>query len=136
MALTDYNIPRNDWLPNGPWNHEDDREEFESSGLNCVLQRSRLGFWCGYVQLPTGHPWLTKAIDKINVSVYGGVKSVAAIPDKTGKWIAFECYESGDLAPGMMKWKRQSLADGVYRDFDFATAECEKLAAAVSAAIK
>jgi hypothetical protein len=131
MALTDFNITRIDWFSDGPWIHEDDREEFEASGLECVVQRDRLGHWCGYVKLPTGHPWANKNPDQIRAQVYGGVKFVEAAPGKEGKWVGFACNEPGDLQPGMMKWKRETLSSGVYRDYNFVVAETNKLAASV-----
>lgn len=136
MPLTEYNIPRTDWLPEGPWNAEDDREEFEAAGLDCILQRDRLGHWCGFVKLPTGHPWANKAPDQIRAQVYGGVKTVGEVPGKEGKWVGFACNEPGDLQPGMMKWKRETLDSGIYRDFNFATTETTKLATAVKNAGK
>lgn len=136
MSLTDFNIPRTDWFPNGPWNQEDDREEFEASGLTCLVQRDRRGHWCGYVNLPTNHPWASKQPDQIKAQVYGGVKFIGEAPGKTGKWVGFACDEPGDLQPGMMKWKRESLTDGHYRDFNFAVAETTKLATSVKNAAK
>lgn len=136
MSLTDFNIPRTDWLPDGPWNNEDDREEFDIDGVPCVLQRDRLGYWCGYVLLSNGHPWANKSPEQIKAQVYGAVKHVGDIPEKAGKWAGFACNEPGDLLPGMMKWKRESLSDGIYRDFDFAMNECAKLAAAAKKASK
>lgn len=40
----------------GPWAEEPDRIDFVSSGLACLMLRSRShGAWCGYVGVPPGH---------------------------------------------------------------------------------
>jgi len=138
MALIDYNVPRTDWIPGAAWDSEDDREEFTSKvGLACVLQRDRLGHWCGYVALPEGHPWAAKDLSEIDSKVvYGGIKSRGTVDGAEGFFVGFACNEPGDLQPGMMKWRRDAADSGTYRTFDFAMAECEKLAEVVAAAVR
>lgn len=131
-----FTVPRNEWLRGGAWDHEDDFEEITASDLTCVLQRDRLGHWCGYVALPDKHPWAKKTAESIKTSVYGGVKTVGTLDGYDGTFVGFACAEPGDLQPTMMKWKRETLISGIYRDFEFAKAEVEKLAAAVVAAKK
>lgn len=136
MPVDKFTVSRQDWLRGGAWDHEDDFEEFTSSDLTCVLVRHSLGHWCGYVALPEKHPWSKKALSAISVTVYGGLKSMGPLENYSGTFLGFTCAEIGDLQPTMMKWKRETPASGTYRDFEFAKAEAEKLAAAIVAAIK
>jgi hypothetical protein len=43
----------------GPWSDEPDKAQWidERTGFDALAVRSRMGFWCGYVGLPPGHPW-------------------------------------------------------------------------------
>lgn len=49
-------LDRSQW-GDGPWRKEPDRVDFEHAGLPCLLQRNRMGAWCGYAAVPPGHPW-------------------------------------------------------------------------------
>jgi hypothetical protein len=41
-----------------PWETEPNEVEFEASGLACrMLRTPDLGCWCGYVGVPSDHPW-------------------------------------------------------------------------------
>lgn len=46
-------------LPPGPWSAEPDKAQWvdETTGLDCLVVRNRLGALCGYVGIPTTHPW-------------------------------------------------------------------------------
>jgi hypothetical protein len=59
----------------GPWQHEPDAANFIYGGYRCRAQRANLGNWCGYVQVPAGHPWLGKKRHELesSVEVHGGV---------------------------------------------------------------
>lgn len=48
---------RSGWRP-GPWDDEPDKVQWidETTGLHCLVLRER-SHWCGYVGLPSGHPW-------------------------------------------------------------------------------
>jgi hypothetical protein len=48
---------RSAWPP-GPWDQEPfDYVSWQASGLECLLVRNRYGGWCGYVGVPSTHPW-------------------------------------------------------------------------------
>lgn len=50
---------RESWLP-GPWHNEPwdvIRWIDPTTGLHCLLSRSRAGSWCGYVGVGPDHPW-------------------------------------------------------------------------------
>ncbi len=43
----------------GPWGDEPDRVQWTdaATGLPCLIRRSVMGAWCGYVGVPPEHPW-------------------------------------------------------------------------------
>lgn len=45
-------------LPPGPWQDEPDKAVWvdPDTGLDCLINRSRMGNWCGYVGVAEGHP--------------------------------------------------------------------------------
>lgn len=49
---------KDQWGP-GPWQSEPDRLDWrdERTGLQCVIRRVPLGYLCGYVGVPVGHPF-------------------------------------------------------------------------------
>jgi hypothetical protein len=100
-------------LPPGPWDSEPDHEDFRSpEGLPCVLRRSALGSWCGYVGVPPGHPWHGKDYGDINdphPDVHGGLTysdrcqgAICHVPQPGESddvwWLGFDCNHSGDLS--------------------------------------
>lgn len=117
--MTHNQISRSRWLP-GPWNDEPDFDSFEEQGYRCFLQRNELGVWCGYIELSKP---LTKA-KLAKVRAYGGVKPITI---ENTSYLSFSCDQEGDLVPGLMMFRRETLNDGVYRDIQFAKAECKKV---------
>lgn len=103
---------REDW-PSGAWTDEPDREQWldGDSGLECLVQRMSTGSLCGYVGLPSGHPWfeLSYADAPLEaVRVHGKItyanssQGLVCCPgDKLLWWIGFDCAHNGlDLYPG------------------------------------
>lgn len=106
--------------PRGEWDREPDKVQWidEATGLDCLLNRSSLGNWCGYVGVPTSHPLHGKDYEAIdgNIDVHGcltfanssmdtgdeskGICHVAEAgrPDHVW-WFGFDCAHSGDLCP-------------------------------------
>jgi len=110
----EHEVDRTCWPP-GPWDAEpEDRVEWRARGFPCLMVRSRVGAWCGYVGLPPGHPYYGLDLDdeQLGVSVHGGVSYAAARsghvchashpgePDAVW-WIGFDCVHHDDLAPGL-----------------------------------
>jgi acetyltransferase-like isoleucine patch superfamily enzyme len=91
---------------------------------NCVIKRNKaLGSLCGYVEIDKdnklhGTPYLD-----LNFEVHGGI----TYGDTTGDCsiFGFDCAHFGD-----MTFFKGSIGDhvGIYRDMDYVTKECEKLA--------
>lgn len=116
-------------MPDGPWHREPDRVEFRHADLNCLLERSPNGAWCGYVEVPLGHAW--QIVDDLTKSGVHG--AISCIRPRCGlasgvDSIGFECdhTELGDLVPS-----HRSAQFGEYRDLAFARAKVSKMAAMV-----
>jgi hypothetical protein len=112
----------------GIWDHEPDEETSEHEGLS----------WCGYIEIPDGHPWVGAHIDDPDAHVHGGITwSRATLPSRsplrptparTTAWvIGFDCAHYGDLTPGFPN-------GGTYRDIGYARAEVRSLARQARAA--
>lgn len=96
----------------GVWQHEPDRVDFQIYGFNCILLReSHFGHWCGYIGVPSFHPWHNKHyMDIDNVNVHGGLTYCQESRDpqqllhepeknKTLWWLGFDCNHLDDLVP-------------------------------------
>lgn len=110
------------------WKSEPDLVEWidETTGLACLVQRSSIGAWCGYVAVPTGHPTHGKdyytyslslddaekfSLDDIRVMreindirVHGGLTYAGncrkhANAPKDAWWFGFDCAHAGDFVP-------------------------------------
>jgi len=120
----------------GPWSNEPDTVAFEASGLRCEMVRHAiLGHWCGYVSIPKGHPYFEQDYDTPEIDVHGGLTWARAFPGGENHpatddwWFGFDCAHAGDLTPG----SGLHSGDDVYRDMIYVRAECESLAAQLSA---
>lgn len=73
--------------------------EFYAAGLHCVVIAQDMGFRCGYVAVPEGHPWYNLDCKYLeDVDVHGGVTySGFGHPIDSGEFfIGFDCAHSGD----------------------------------------
>ncbi|WP_017602237.1 hypothetical protein [Nocardiopsis lucentensis] len=131
---------------NHPWTTGLDRDQWtdKHTGLLCLAVRGPLGAWCGYVAVPTGHPWHGLAFhDLPRIDVHKGVNyaadgdeditSGAGQPD--GRWwIGFSCDHIGDLVPASyerMGELAQVMCEDTYRDLGYVRREINALAEAV-----
>lgn len=127
----------------GPWQRENlDERKFDYLGYSCVVMRHRMGHWCGYVQLPDGHPWVTSPDNGHESRVHGGVTIVSKLPMiGEGTWAGFDCAHSTDHLPAMEAFMKKfnpghrSLAEMVglpmevaYKTIDFAEDQTRVLA--------
>lgn len=122
-------IDRTGWQP-GSWDDEpEDRIEWrdESTGLSCLMRRTKLGVWCGYVACPPGHPMHGKSGSDCSATgdlrVHGGITYGAACsgeichvpspgePDDVW-WLGSDCNHSGDLAPRNTKHSEWFMRPG------------------------
>jgi hypothetical protein len=106
--------------------HEPDEHEFEHAGFKCELRRGPVQAWCGYVLLPDDHPYSGRSMGDDNVidlDVHGGVTFAGRIKDK-GFALGFDCGHLYD----MVWYAHTGLNNGVYRTFEYAKKETERLA--------
>lgn len=74
----------------------------EHAGHEWVIVHNTMGYRCGYVRVPKGHPWHGKNYNEIECEVHGGL--TFAEPDKVcdkggaddAYWLGFDCAHSGD----------------------------------------
>lgn len=79
------------------------REEFRSpDGFACLIRRTNIGIWCGYVAVPPGHPWHGKHYDAVDADVHGGLTyaepcsgEICHVPQPGESddvwWLGFDC---------------------------------------------
>lgn len=120
----------------GPWQDEASEASWYNHGLRCYITRPvpEMGHWCGYVDIPKGHPWFGMSYDDIDdklvtidVHIHGGLTYA---DDAQGYWrVGFDCAQAGDMVPGL-DWQRDS--DYIYRTQEWVINQTEKLAAGIS----
>lgn len=98
---------KNEW-PAGPWTKEPDRYHRNIGDYEFLLNRSHLGALCGYVGVPSWHPWYQKHYDSVDASVHGGLTysgSCHGVICHTGPqevwWLGFDCAHYMDQIPAM-----------------------------------
>lgn len=106
------------------------------SGLRAVILLVRGSHHCGYVELPErlGEPhYDDNPIMELNV--HGGVTYAGNLPEMDGKYvIGYDCAHYGDYmkCPEELKGtdmeKLWAFDNGIWRDEEFCTNECESLA--------
>lgn len=130
-------IDKSSWPP-GPWHSEPDLVEFESAGLQClILRHPDMGHLCGYVAIPSGHPWFG-VVDSDDYGIeqlpecHGGVTYSRQRHPDTGEasaswWVGFDASHYRDTSPtlGELGGKESS-----YRTVEYMRLNCELLAQA------
>jgi len=131
------------WLKNylkeriseGPWSAEPDRQEWKYKGFPCLIVRNHMGVLCGYVGVPSNHPYYQMNYEEIPLEVHGGLtysqhcrenichKPAEGEPDDVW-WLGFDCGHYGDLIPCY----KDLNPDFEYRDMNYVKAEVEGLA--------
>lgn len=143
---------KSDW-GEGPWQHEPDRIQWNYAGFACLMVRSEMGHWCGYVGLPEDHPYFGEHYDQAELpgpGVHGGLTysdfcqgpichvPEPGFPDRVW-WLGFDCAHSGDVSPRsealLRKHRLPSLTSvlrfpwpNTYKDEAYVRAEVESLA--------
>ena len=147
-ALVAFPLHKTDWGP-GPWLDEPDRVEFRHAGLPCLLNRNRMGTWCGYVAVPPGHALHGKHYNDADVRVHGGLTYADRCsgeichtpepgePDDV-RWFGFDCGHGGDFVPALDTMMRErygglpndaTFYEGArYRDLAYVRRQTESLA--------
>ena len=130
----------------GEWSHEPDKGHWidEVTDLDCLIVRNRMGALCGYVGVPTGHPWHGTGYDDIEPYPEVGLtfsgscfkdrpknEGVCHVPapgrDPDVWWIGFDCAHAHDIVPSMDELGQFDEWSS-YKNWSFVTRECERLA--------
>lgn len=112
----------------------------EHFGFQWVIVHNGIGYRCGYVRVPLGHPWHGKgwSDDGIeDVSVHGGITYAEADmpcdapgPD-TDWWLGFDCAHAGDAPDPALPQNRigrlMLSSRNVVRSQAYVEAECLSL---------
>lgn len=110
-------------------------------GYEWEVVSNRMGYRCGYVRVPPGHPWHGKDYDAVDPypEVHGGL--TFAEPDTDcGKggadnawWVGFDCAHLGDAPdpdlPGSEVMLRHGIdLGGTVKSTEYVSEECRNLA--------
>jgi hypothetical protein len=111
-------------------------------GYEWEVTANGIGYRCGYVRVPPGHPWHGKDYDDVRTAdgewpdIHGGLTFAEADTDcgKGGEdnawWVGFDCAHGGDAPdpelPGYHAG--MGLGYGTIRTTAYVEAECRKLA--------
>lgn len=126
-----------------PWLSEPSRVQWVDipTGLDCLILRNQFGALCGYVAVPSSHPFFGKHGEEIPITAYGGLthsglcdgEHVCHEPEPGRPehvwWFGFDCGHCGDIAPHMLA----SCPGATYKDIEFVRREVEILARQLSA---
>ena len=144
---------RSNWNA-GPWDNEPDKIQFpdKETGLPCLMHRSPLGNWCGYVGVTVDHPLFAKYWGDLydpstdagaDLEVHGGLtysdfcqqtddesQGICHLPDNDEPyhvwWFGFDCAHGYDSGPSK---EFPALGDQQeYRDVAYVKKECARLA--------
>lgn len=103
-------------------------------GYEFNVTHNNFGFRCGYVRIPSGHPWHGKNYDELWPDVHGGLTfSEADTPcDEPGPdtswWLGFDCAHMPDAPdPTLPSAVQYQSRRGVVRTTDYVTHECHRL---------
>jgi len=112
----------------------------EAYGFQWEVTSNRIGYRCGYVRVPPGHPWHGKDYDSLepHPEVHGGLTFAEADTDcgKGGDdnawWVGFDCAHFGDAPdpdlPGSEAMLRHGLSHGTIKTTEYVSEECRNLA--------
>jgi len=114
-------------------------------GYEWEVTCNRIGYRCGYVRVPLGHPWHGKDYDSVEPypDVHGGLTFAEADTDcgKGGEdsawWLGFDCAHAGDAPdPDLPGYDARMVLpgyDSTVRTTEYVADECRKLAGQAAA---
>lgn len=106
------------------------------SGLRAVILLVRGSHHCGYVEVPEhlGKPDYDES-PIMELNVHGGITYAGHLDEMDGKYVVgYDCAHYGDLMKCPEELKGTSMehsfmySEGIWRDADYCTNECESLA--------
>lgn len=144
------------WFGYGEWVEEIDKIFFKHKNIECAIKRIVIpepynpkhifgGHLCGYVRIPTDHPYYQKKIDDLDIDCHGGLTYAECIDDEY--WVGFDCGHSGDYLPSINfskiknkkmlnsreifphppEFEKFSIFNPVYRNIKFCVDECKSI---------
>jgi hypothetical protein len=121
------------------------------AGFEWEVTNNGLGYRCGYVRVPPGHPWHGQDAEQPDVDVHGGLTFAEADTDcgKGGAdnawWLGFDCAHAYDAPDPSLPlrdgregdaWFHERFPDyGTIRTTSYVEAECRRLAEQAAAAM-
>lgn len=110
-----------------PWKEEPNELNYIEEGFRASILRNGMGCLCGYISVPSTHPWYGRHYDDIDAKVHGGLTYSNKDRVFEDLWqVGFDCAHAGDLIPMMAKII--DLPDDTYRDINFVKNEIRNLA--------
>lgn len=94
-------------------------------GYEWMIRHNGLGFRCGYVQIPSGHPWFKKHYHNIDVDVHGGLTFSDWLDGNY--WIGFDCAHYNDAQDPDLPTEYESehfFKSGVIRSQKYVREQC------------
>jgi hypothetical protein len=103
-----------------------------SEGYAWEVTHNGMGYRCGYLRVPAGHPWHGKD-ESLELGVHGGVTFARADTQDGTWWIGFDCAHYGDAPdPGLPRAEPDMdlpRLPGEVQDTTYAEVQCLLLAA-------
>jgi len=115
-------------------NPDDVLSKGEHVGFEWMTVHNGIGYRCGYVRVPVGHPWHGKHYDDIPVDIHGGL--TFAEPDKpcdkdrpdNAWWFGFDCAHLDDANDPSLPCKHPMPSfGGSIKTQEYVEAECHSL---------
>lgn len=110
----------------------------EHLGFEWMVVHNGVGYRCGYVRVPVGHPWHGKDYNDFDVSIHGGLTFAEPdLPCEKGgpddaHWFGFDCGHGGDgrdpaLPTELSKWFHSRFDGWHIWSQEEVEAECREL---------
>lgn len=141
------------WWGYGEWVEEAEEIKFKYDDYECKVIRIAIeeqyskdyhvfgGHLCGYVRIPSDHPYHYKTYEDMSIDCHGGLTYGKC---HCGHWIGFDCAHCGDYVPSTEFMKKTndclkmlnkmllipkehrkfSLFNPVYRNIEYCVTEC------------
>jgi hypothetical protein len=103
--------------------------EWTYKGYDCRVSYTDMGFRCGYVAIPEGHPYHGTDYSNIVMSVHGGLTFCGHIED-TRWWIGFDCAHHNDAPDPQIQAVEYGARffgffQGTIRTLDYCILQCQ-----------
>lgn len=104
------------------------------NGFHVEAKRTWIGHWCGYITIPSTHPWAQSEepyAEDCDINVHGGVTFYEK--DNDGNTVVgFDCGHSFDASPSWSEHKSFTSFGGKYRDIYYVLDQLKSLASQAS----